>query len=59
MLRRDHDWEVAAFDNLKRRGGELPLRRRWKPGYTIERSLDEVIGWLDQFRNDLIPILGC
>lgn len=27
MLRRDHDWEVVAFDNLKRRGSELSLRR--------------------------------
>jgi CDP-paratose 2-epimerase len=27
MLRRDHDWEIVAFDNLKRRGSELSLRR--------------------------------
>src|SRR5580658_9109361 len=23
MLRREHDWEIVAFDNLKRRGVEL------------------------------------
>jgi CDP-paratose 2-epimerase len=27
MLRREHDWEIVAFDNLKRRGSELSLRR--------------------------------
>ena len=30
----------------------------WTPSYTIERSLDDVISWLDQYRSDLIPILG-
>ena len=27
MLRREHVWEVVAFDNLKQRGRELSLRR--------------------------------
>jgi CDP-paratose 2-epimerase len=30
----------------------------WKPSYTIERSLEDVIDWLDRNRADLLPILG-
>lgn len=30
----------------------------WKPDYTIERSLDEVITWLGENRRELLPILG-
>jgi len=30
----------------------------WKPSYTIERSLDDVIAWLAEHRGELLPILG-
>lgn len=30
----------------------------WKPSYTIERSLEDVIDWLDRNREQLLPILG-
>src|SRR5271166_5938463 len=32
MLRRAHEWDIVAFDNLKRRGSELSLRRLTEGG---------------------------
>lgn len=30
----------------------------WSPRYTVEGILDDVITWLDEYRKELIPILG-
>ena len=31
---------------------------RWSPRHTVESILDHVIKWLDEYRSELIPILG-
>jgi CDP-paratose 2-epimerase len=53
MLHRDHDWQILALDNLKRRGSELSARRLIDNGITFVhgdvRNADDLedIGLID------------